>query len=49
MPCSEPLGTGMKRRDFITLILLLGPALDANYQSAKTNAAQWKEGRIVSG
>lgn len=32
----------------IAAILLLGPALDANYQAAKANAAEWKEGRIVS-
>lgn len=31
----------------IAAILLLGPALDANYQAAKANARDWKEGRIV--
>lgn len=32
----------------IAAILLLGPALDANYVAAKRNAAEWKEDRIVS-
>ena len=29
----------------IAAILLLGPALDANYEAAKANAMQWKDGR----
>lgn len=31
----------------IAAILLLGPALDANYKSAKVNAVEWKDGRPV--
>jgi hypothetical protein len=38
-------------RDFLILgedgILLLGPALDANYEVAKANAVEWKDGRPV--
>jgi len=29
----------------IAAILLLGPALDGNYEAAKANAIQWKDGR----
>ncbi|MGP0083539.1 MAG: type ISP restriction/modification enzyme [Steroidobacteraceae bacterium] len=31
----------------IAAILLLGPALDANYEAAKANAVEWKDGRPV--
>jgi hypothetical protein len=29
----------------IAVILLLGPALDANYEAAKASAVEWKDGR----
>jgi len=31
----------------IAAILLLGPTLDANYEAAKANAVEWKDGRPV--
>jgi hypothetical protein len=31
----------------IAVILLLGPALDANYEAAKASALDWKDGRPV--
>lgn len=33
----------------IAAILLLSPALDANYEAAKANAVEWKDGRPVVG
>jgi hypothetical protein len=33
----------------IAAILLLGPALDANYQASKANALEWKDGPILNG
>ncbi len=32
----------------IAAILLTGPALDANYEAAKVNAVEWKDGRPVA-
>jgi hypothetical protein len=29
----------------IAAILLMGPALDANYAASKSNAVEWKDGR----
>jgi hypothetical protein len=31
----------------VAAILLLGPALDANYHAAKASAVRWKDGRPV--
>jgi len=32
----------------IATILLMGPALDANYANAKANAMEWKDGPPVA-
>ncbi len=31
----------------IAAILLMGPALDANYAAAKANAVEWKDGKPI--
>jgi hypothetical protein len=45
-PAEAAYVSEMVRR--IAAILLAGPALDANYEDAKTNAVEWKDGRPVA-